>query len=256
MWERTDGRPTSAMRPVSFELGFNAWAEGSCLVTVGQTRVLVTATVEDKVPPFLRGTGQGWVTAEYGMLPRATHERTHREAVRGRQQGRTVEIQRLIGRALRAAVNLDALGDRTVVIDCDVMQADGGTRTAAITGGFMALMQALLAVHRTAPFAKPPLQGWMAAISAGLRSGEPVLDLDYGEDSRIDVDMNIVMMSGHRLVEIQGTAERGQFDRRQLNRLLDVVEPAIDELIAMQRQGIPEGASLIDETRHIDSGLS
>ncbi|SMC02678.1 RNAse PH [Sulfobacillus thermosulfidooxidans DSM 9293] len=242
---RQDGRSNDAIRPVDFQLGFNAWAEGSCLISVGNTRVLVTATVEDKVPPFVRGSGQGWVSAEYGMLPRATHERTMREAARGRQQGRTIEIQRLIGRSLRAILNLKALGEKSILLDCDVIQADGGTRTAAITAGFMALTQALTKIHKTSAFTTKPLKDWMAAISVGLHGDEVYLDLNYHEDSQIGVDMNVVMTSKHQLIEIQGTAEHGLFSRTQLDLLLDFVEPAIDELIALEKSVLPEGALLI-----------
>lgn len=242
---RRDGRSNDAIRPVDFQLGFNAWAEGSCLISVGNTRVLVTATVEDKVPPFMRGSGQGWVSAEYGMLPRATHDRTLREAARGRQQGRTIEIQRLIGRSLRAVLNLKALGEKSILLDCDVLQADGGTRTAAITAGFLALTQALAKIHKTTAFTTKPLKDWMAAISVGLLGDEVYLDLNYHEDSQIGVDMNVVMTGKHQLIEIQGTAEHGLFTRAQLDLLLDFVEPAIDELVALEKMALPEGALLI-----------
>lgn len=242
---RHDGRSNDAIRPVELQMGFNEWAEGSCLITAGHTRVLVTATVEDRVPPFVRGSGQGWISAEYGMLPRATNDRTFREAARGKQQGRTVEIQRLIGRSLRAAVNLKAMGEKSILLDCDVIQADGGTRTAAITAGFMALTQALLKIHRTTPFAGKPLKDWMAAISVGLLMDEVYLDLDYHEDVQIGVDMNVVMTGQHQLIEIQGTAEHGLFSRPQLELLLDFVEPGIDALVALERQALPEGAQLI-----------
>ncbi|AUW93040.1 ribonuclease PH [Sulfobacillus thermotolerans] len=243
--QRRDGRSNDAIRPVELQMGFNEWAEGSCLITAGHTRVLVTATVEDRVPPFVRGTGQGWISAEYGMLPRATNDRTFREATRGKQQGRTVEIQRLIGRSLRAAVNLKAMGEKSILLDCDVIQADGGTRTAAITAGFMALTQALLKIHKATPFTGKPLKDWTAAISVGLSMGEVYLDLDYHEDVQIGVDMNVVMTSQHQLIEIQGTAEHGLFSRQQLDLLLDFVEPGIDELVALERQALPEGALLI-----------
>lgn len=239
------GRTRQEIRPVTLEMGFNAWAEGSCLIAMGKTRILVTASVEERVPPFLRGTGQGWVTAEYGMLPRATHERTPREAARGRQQGRTVEIQRLIGRALRAAIDLKAVGERTVMLDCDVLQADGGTRTAAITAGFLALMQAVMTLHRQSPLAAKPFKGWLAALSVGLENDEPLVDLDYEEDSRIGVDLNVVMLSGGQLVEIQGTAEHSLFNRRLLTRLLDAVEPGFQQLFRYQQEAFPEGAELI-----------
>lgn len=243
--QRVDGRSPGELRPIQFDLGFNAWAEGSCLITVGFTRVLVTATIEEKVPPFWRGQGLGWISAEYGMLPRATHERNHREATRGKQQGRTIEIQRLIGRSLRAAVDLKALGERSILLDCDVIQADGGTRTAAITGGFMAMTQALLKLHKNTPFAAPPLRGWLGAISAGLTNGETYLDLNYQEDSQIGVDVNIVMTSHHELVELQGSSERGLFNRTQLFQMLDVVEAGIDQIVALERQTLPDGEKLM-----------
>lgn len=243
--QRSDGRAADELRPLHLEMGTNAWAEGSCRIRLGLTEVLVTATVEDKVPPFLRGQGLGWVTAEYGMLPRATHERTMREAARGRQQGRTVEIQRLIGRSLRAAIYPKALGERSILIDCDVLQADGGTRTASITAGFLALLQALSRVRSRVGFNAPPVKDWLAAISLGLADGMPLLDLNYQEDSEIGVDLNIVMLGSHALVEIQGTAEHGAFDRDQFNRLLDLAEAGIDRLVAGGRAAFPEGAELV-----------
>ncbi|MDA8192889.1 MAG: ribonuclease PH [Thermaerobacter sp.] len=242
---RDYNRGSTAIRPVELQMGYNAWAEGSCLISMGMTRVLVTATVEDKVPPFLRNSGRGWVSAEYGMLPRATHERTHREATRGRQQGRTVEIQRLIGRALRASLDLKVLGERSILLDCDVLQADGGTRTAAITAGFLALLQAVSRIHAKTPFADKPFRGWLAALSIGLEQGEPLLDLNYEEDSRIGVDLNLVMLSGGKLVEIQGTAEHSLFDRQLLERLLDAAEPGFATLFQRQQEAFPEGQAVI-----------
>ncbi len=242
---RSDGRTADELRPLELTMGCNAWAEGSCLIQLGNTRVMVTATVEDKVPPFMRGQGQGWITAEYGMLPRATQERTIREAARGRQQGRTVEIQRLIGRSLRAAVNAKALGERSILIDCDVLQADGGTRTASITAGFLALLQALSRLQQRVKFSAPPIHDRLAAVSLGIQQREVWLDLNYIEDSRIGVDVNVVMLGHHQLVEIQGTAEHGSFDRVQLNRLLDAAELGIDRLIAAGRAAFPQGDDLI-----------
>lgn len=242
---RSDGRSADALRPLEITMGYNAWAEGSCFIAMGNTRVLVTATVEDKVPPFLRGQGQGWITAEYGMLPRATQERTLREAARGRQQGRTVEIQRLIGRSLRAAVNAKALGERSILIDCDVIQADGGTRTASITAGFLAMLQALTRVQPRVKFQAPPIIDRLAAVSLGIHEGGVLLDLNYIEDSQIGVDVNVVMLGHHQLVEIQGTAEHGTFMRRELNALLDVAELGIDRLIAAGREAFPQGDDLI-----------
>lgn len=243
--ERVDGRMADELRPMELTLGTNAWAEGSCLFKMGNTHVLVTATVEEKVPPFWRGNGQGWISAEYGMLPRATQERTLREAVRGRQQGRTVEIQRLIGRALRAALDLKALGERSILLDCDVLQADGGTRAAAISAGFMAVLQALHRMGQKTTFATPPVRGWMAAVSVGWHMGEALLDLSYIEDSHIGVDLNLVMNHRHQISEIQGTAEHGLFSRSQLNQLLDLAELGVDRIIELQQQIFPEGAGLV-----------
>ena len=244
---RGDGRAANELRPITFQVGYNAWAEGSCLIDMGNTRVLVTATVEDRVPPFVRGTGQGWISAEYGMLPRATHDRTLREAARGRQQGRTVEIQRLIGRALRAAVNLKAMGERSVLLDCDVLQADGGTRTAAITAADLALMQAMLKIHKTHPFTTRPFKDWLAAVSVGLKDGEALLDLNYAEDSHIDVDLNLVMTGRHQMVEIQGTGEQGWFNLDSLFDLVDLAQSGIDHMVEQERAALPEGEALVAE---------
>ncbi len=242
---RGDGRADNELRAIQLTVGYNAWAEGSCLIDMGNTRVLVTATVEDRVPPFVRGTGQGWISAEYGMLPRATHDRTQREAARGRQQGRTVEIQRLIGRALRASMNLKAIGERSILLDCDVLQADGGTRTAAITASYLALMQAMLKIHRTTPFATPPFKDWLSAISVGLKGGIPLLDLNYQEDSHIDVDLNLVMTARHQIVEIQGTGEQGWFNLDSLFDLIDMAQLGIDQIVGLQRAALPEGEVLV-----------
>jgi ribonuclease PH len=209
-------------------------AEGSVLVEFGDTRVLCTATVEDGVPSFLRGSGQGWITAEYGMLPRATHTRTAREAARGRQSGRTQEIQRLIGRALRAVTDLRALGDRTVTLDCDVLQADGGTRTAAITGGYVALADAIEALVERRLVASSPIHAQVAAVSVGICRGIPVLDLDYAEDSEAETDMNVVMNNGGAFIEIQGTAEGHAFRRHELDELLNLAAQGIGRLLAHQ----------------------
>jgi len=246
--ERPDGRGWDQLRPIELTLGVNAWAEGSCLIKMGRTTVLVTVTVEEKVPPFLRGMGQGWVTAEYGMLPRATLERTPREAARGRQQGRTVEIQRLIGRSLRAVTDLQAIGERTFVLDCDVLQADGGTRSAAVTAGFLALAQALYRMHDSVPFAVPPLKDWLAAVSVGWDGVKARLDLDYVEDSQMVVDLNVVMNSHHQIAEIQGTGEQQVFDRQQLEAMLNTAERGIEAIIAHQRQTFPEGERVIAAT--------
>jgi ribonuclease PH len=231
---RPSGRAPDQLRAVSFQRGFTRHAEGSVLVAFGDTRVLCTASVEDGVPSFLRGQSQGWVTAEYGMLPRATHTRSGREAARGKQTGRTQEIQRLIGRALRAVVDLKALGERTVTIDCDVLQADGGTRTAAITGGFVALADAVDVLLAKRAIHSNPLHGQVAAVSVGIYRGTPVIDLDYTEDSNAETDMNVVMNSGGGFIEVQGTAEGHAFRRDELDRLLDLATQGIAGLHAAQ----------------------
>ncbi|MDD2408945.1 MAG: ribonuclease PH [Tepidiphilus sp.] len=233
---RHDGRRADELRPVRIERGFTEYAEGSVLVSFGRTRVLCTASVEESVPPFLKGTGQGWVTAEYGMLPRATHTRTPREAAKGKQGGRTLEIQRLIGRSLRAVVDLAALGERQVVLDCDVLQADGGTRTAAITGAWVALADACDALVARGVLEASPVRDQVAAVSVGLVEGEVLLDLDYAEDSTCDTDMNVVMTGAGGFVELQGTAEHGAFDRGALEALLALAEKGIGELLAAQRE--------------------
>lgn len=233
---RHDGRRADELRPVRIERGFTEYAEGSVLVSFGRTRVLCTASVEESVPPFLKGTGQGWVTAEYGMLPRATHTRTPREAAKGKQGGRTLEIQRLIGRSLRAVVDLAALGERQVVLDCDVLQADGGTRTAAITGAWVALADACEALVARGVLSASPVRDQVAAVSVGLVGGEALLDLDYAEDSTCDTDMNVVMTGAGGFVELQGTAEHGAFDRSALETLLALAEKGIGELLVAQRE--------------------
>jgi ribonuclease PH len=223
---------------VRFTRRFTCHAEGSVLVEFGDTRVLCTASVDEGVPPFLRGKGQGWVTAEYGMLPRATHTRSPREAARGKQSGRTQEIQRLIGRSLRAAVDMAALGERTVTIDCDVLQADGGTRTAAITGAYVALADACDSLRSRGLLAVSPLHGQVAAISVGIVRGAPMLDLDYGEDSEAETDMNVVMNNGGAFIEVQGTAEGHAFRRHELDALLNLAASGIGELCALQAQAL------------------
>ncbi len=236
---RPSGRATDAMRPVRLTRGFTRHAEGSVLVEFGDTRVLCTASVEDKVPPFLRGKGQGWLTAEYGMLPRATHTRGDREAARGRQSGRTQEIQRLIGRSLRAVVDLGRLGERTIQVDCDVLQADGGTRTAAITGAWVAVHDAVEWLRERGLLgAESPLLDSVAAVSVGLWRGRAVLDLDYAEDSDCDTDMNVVMTGSGGIVEVQGTAEGRPFTRTQVDALLDLAAAGIGRLAIAQRQAI------------------
>ena len=238
---RRDGRSDDALRSVRLETGVSKHAEGSCLARFGDTQVLCTASVEDRVPPHVLGTGAGWVTAEYGMLPRSTNERMPREAARGRQGGRTMEIQRLIGRALRAAVELGALGPRTVTVDCDVLQADGGTRTAAITGGFVALALAARALRRQGALAKDPVRRHVAAVSVGILEGAVRLDLDYDEDSRAEVDLNVVATGELELVEVQGTAEGKPFRRADLDRMIDAALRGIAELKALQERALAGG---------------
>jgi ribonuclease PH len=231
---RPSGRATAAMRPVSLEPGVAKYAEGSCLARFGETHVLCTATVEERVPPFLRNTGRGWVTAEYGMLPRATHTRTDREAARGRQSGRTQEIQRLIGRSLRAVTDLTGLGERQIRIDCDVLQADGGTRTAAITGSYVALYQALAKLCASGQLPKVPLTDSVAAISCGVFEGTAVLDLDYAEDSQAMTDANFVLTGSGGFVEIQATAEGAPFDETRFGEMLALARLGVAELTRRQ----------------------
>jgi len=226
------------MRPVSLEPGYSRYAEGSCLARFGNTHVLCTASLEDTAPAFLRGTGKGWVTAEYGMLPRSTHERMRREAAQGKQSGRTQEIQRLVGRSLRAVVDMSALGERQIVIDCDVLQADGGTRTAAITGGFVALHQCIAFMKKTGAVTKPAIKDHVAAISCGVWQGAPVLDLDYDEDSRAETDANFVLTGAGGLVEVQGTAEGAPFSDAQFAEMLRLARKGISELIELQKRAI------------------
>ena len=233
-------RPRNAkeLRSIRLSRGFTRHAEGSVLVEFGATRVLCTASVEESVPGFLRGKGQGWVTAEYGMLPRATHTRSAREAAKGKQSGRTQEIQRLIGRSLRAVVDLGALGERQIVVDCDVLQADGGTRTAAITGACVAVHDALVGLVTAGKLAHNPMREFVAAVSVGIHQGVPVLDLDYAEDSDCDTDMNVVMTEGGGLIEVQGTAEGAAFSRAELNALIDLAELGGRQLFELQRAAV------------------
>jgi ribonuclease PH len=226
------------MRPVRLTTHFTRHAEGSVLVEFGDTRVLATASVENRVPPFLKGRGLGWVTAEYGMLPRATHTRSLREAARGKQSGRTMEIQRLIGRSLRAVVDRAALGERTITIDCDVLQADGGTRTASITGGYVALALAVRELLRREEISQNPVHGQIAAVSVGIVNGTPVLDLDYGEDAEAETDMNVVMNEAGAFIEVQGTAEGHAFQRGELERMLDLASAGIDQCLTAQRESL------------------
>ncbi len=238
---RPSGRAPNQLREIRFTRHFTRHAEGSVLVEFGDTRVLCTATIENGVPHFLRNSGTGWITAEYGMLPRSTHTRSAREAARGKQSGRTQEIQRLIGRSLRAIVDMKALGERTVTIDCDVLQADGGTRTASITGGYVALADAVAKLVKRGDLAKNPLHGQVAAVSVGIVGGQPVLDLDYAEDSQAETDMNVVMNGGGAFVEVQGTAEGHAFRRNELDALLDLAGAGIAELVERQQQALAAG---------------
>jgi ribonuclease PH len=238
MSARPSGREPGQLRATRLVGGYARHAEGSVLVEFGDTHVLCTASVEEGVPSFLRGKGQGWITAEYGMLPRSTHTRSAREAARGKQSGRTQEIQRLIGRSLRAVIDLKALGERTITIDCDVLQADGGTRTAAITGGYVALSQACEKLLRGGAIRAPAVHGQVAAVSVGIFAGTPVLDLDYAEDSQAETDMNVVMNNGGGFVEIQGTAEGHAFRRHELDALLALAEKGLQELFTLQLQAL------------------
>ena len=235
---RPSGRAADQLREVIIARGYTRHAEGSVLVEFGDTRVLCNATVEDRVPPWMKGRGRGWVTAEYGMLPRSTGQRSPREAARGRQGGRTLEIQRLIGRSLRAVVDMEALGERTILVDCDVIQADGGTRTAAITGGYVALVDAVSAMRGRMRPRRDPIHGAVAAVSVGICKGEAVLDLDYAEDSEAETDMNVVMNDAGGFIEIQGTAEGHAFRRVELDAMLDLAHGGIATLVDLQRAAL------------------
>ena len=235
---RPSGRAAAELRRVSFDTAFTRYAEGSVLASFGETRVLCTASVENGVPSFLRNSGRGWITAEYGMLPRATHTRTRRESAQGKQTGRTLEIQRLIGRSLRAAANLEALGERTITLDCDVLQADGGTRTAAISGSYVALVLAVQGLIGNRTIASSPLHGQVAAVSVGIFRGQPVLDLDYAEDSGAETDMNVVMNEAGHFIEVQGTAEGHAFRRDELDGLLDLAAAGVREIMQAQNAAV------------------
>ena len=235
---RPSGRAPDQMRAISIDTGYTVHAEGSCLISFGDTRVLVTASVEEKVPPFLRGKGQGWVTAEYGMLPRATHTRGSREAAKGKQSGRTQEIQRLIGRSLRAVVDMQKLGERQIVIDCDVIQADGGTRTASISGGWVALRIAVDKLLAAGLLAEDPITAQVAAVSCGIHEGTPVLDLDYIEDSNAHADANFVLLDDGNIAEAQATAEGATYDEEALLRLLRLARIGCGEIFAAQRKAV------------------
>jgi ribonuclease PH len=231
---RPSGRNADNLRDISFEMGYAPHAEGSCLIKCGNTHVLCTATIEDKVPPFLKGKNEGWVTAEYGMLPRSTHSRIDREASRGKQSGRTQEIQRLIGRSLRAVVDLKALGENQIIIDCDVLRADGGTRTASITGGYLALYQACVNAAKSGRIISMPIKDQVAAISCGLYKGTPVLDLDYIEDSSADADANFIMTAKGNIIEFQGTAEKKPFTQDEFTQMMNLAQQGITELCRLQ----------------------
>ncbi|MGB9679121.1 MAG: ribonuclease PH [Thermoanaerobacteraceae bacterium] len=235
---RIDGREFDQLRPIKIIRDFNKYAEGSVLIEVGNTKVICTASIEDKVPPFQKGTGKGWITSEYSMIPRATETRTQREATRGKQSGRTMEIQRLIGRALRAAVDLDAIGERTIWIDCDVIQADGGTRTASITGAFVALVDAIHKLMQKKVITKMPIKNFVAAVSVGIVDNQRLLDLCFAEDSNALVDMNVVMTDKGEYVEIQGTGEGGPFSKSELDGLIELAEYGLEQIIDVQKQAL------------------
>ena len=235
---RPSGRAAADLRPVTLETGVNRYAEGSCLAVFGHTRVLVTASLEEGVPPFLRGRGRGWVTAEYGMLPRATHTRGRREAAQGKQSGRTQEIQRLVGRSMRAVVDLAALGERQITLDCDVIQADGGTRTAAVTGGWVALKLAMKYLVKEGVIARDPILDHVAAISCGVVDGNAVLDLDYEEDSNAEADANFVLTGGGEIVEVQATGEKRGISRAEFQALMDLAQSGIASLVELQKAAV------------------
>ena len=243
---RADGRSPEQMRPVTIHTNFVKHAEGSVLIDVGDTRVICTASVQEKVPPFLYRSGKGWVTAEYGMLPRATTDRTEREAARGKQGGRTMEIQRLIGRSLRAAVNAEMLGERTIWIDCDVIQADGGTRTASITGSYVALVLALGRMYVDGNLASWPIKDWVAAVSVGIINGAPCVDLNYEEDSKAGVDMNVVATEKGRFIEVQGTAEGASFSDEEMTAMLAMARTGIAQLVTKQREALASLLTRVD----------
>ncbi|WP_054948940.1 ribonuclease PH [Numidum massiliense] len=242
---RSDGRAADQLRTVKMTTNFNMHAEGSVLIEVGGTKVICTASIEERVPPFMRGEGRGWVTAEYSMLPRATQTRNIREAAKGKLSGRTMEIQRLIGRSLRSVVDLTALGERTVWLDCDVIQADGGTRTASISGAFVAMVAALVKLEKKKPFATFPVRDYLAATSVGIVADEPVLDLSYTEDSTARVDMNVVMTGAGKFVEIQGTGEEAPFSSEELLALIDLAQKGVSEMVALQKDVLEDAANRI-----------
>ena len=249
---RVDNRAAGQLRPVKITRNITSYAEGSVLIECGNTKVICTASVDDKVPRFLKGTGQGWVTAEYSLLPRSTQTRVSREAAKGKQTGRTVEIQRLIGRALRAVVDMEALGERVITLDCDVIQADGGTRTASITGAYVAMVDAVDKIF--GGYGKFPVTDFLAAISVGIGEEGPITDLCYVEDSAAVVDMNVIRTGAGNLVEVQGTGEHGTFTRKELNELLDLAEAATDELMAIQRETLGDLANKVGKVYETSTG--
>ncbi len=249
---RVDNRAAGQLRPVKITRNFTSYAEGSVLIECGNTKVICTASVDDKVPRFLKGTGQGWVTAEYSLLPRSTQTRVSREAAKGKQTGRTVEIQRLIGRALRAVVDMEALGERVITLDCDVIQADGGTRTASITGAYVAMVDAVDKIF--GGYGKFPVTDFLAAISVGIGEEGPITDLCYVEDSAAVVDMNVIRTGAGNLVEVQGTGEHGTFTRKELNELLDLAEAATDELMVIQRETLGDLANKVGNVYETSTG--
>jgi ribonuclease PH len=251
--KRIDGRSNNQIRPVRITRNYLKHAEGSVLIEMGDTKVICTASVDEKVPPFIKGTGKGWITSEYGMLPRSTEVRKPRESVRGRIDGRTMEIQRLIGRALRSIVNLEKLGEITVYIDCDVIQADGGTRTASITGAYVALFDALNRLVLQEKLKAIPLNGYIAAVSVGIKDGESILDLNYAEDSTCQVDMNLVMTDRGEFIEIQGTGEESPFSKEQLSKMMNLGEKGIKDLIEVQKQSLGEIAGKVGMNNEDDS---
>jgi len=251
--QRIDGRNNEQIRPVKIIRNYLKHAEGSVLIEMGDTKVICTASVDDKVPPFIKGTGKGWITSEYGMLPRSTEVRKPRESARGRIDGRTMEIQRLIGRALRSIVNLEKLGEITIYIDCDVIQADGGTRTASITGSYVALVDALYKLVQQEKLDEVPLNGYIAAVSVGIKDGEAILDLNYSEDSTCQVDMNLVMTDRGEFIEIQGTGEESPFNKVQLQEMMELAEKGIQELIEIQKRSLGEIADKVGTYDENDS---
>lgn len=251
---RFDGRKENELRPVKITKDYLAYAEGSVLIEMGNTKVICTASIEDRVPPFLKGKGTGWITAEYGMLPRSTQTRKIRESSRGKVDGRTQEIQRLIGRALRSVVDLDALGERTIWIDCDVIQADGGTRTASITGAFIALVEGLHKLYEAKQISRLPVKNYVSAVSVGVVDNKPILDLCYQEDSTAKVDMNVIMTDQKEFVEIQGTGEESPFSRQELTTLLELAEKGNLELIQMQKDALGEAGNLIGRSSSEETG--